>query len=544
MLNRVTQYKLSLSVILIMTGLIAHGCSATAASPARRNDRISSSPRLILFLVSDQFSHDYLDRLNHLWTGGIRTLLTKSANFTEAFHRHAITETCPGHASLITGTHPSKSGIVANNWFDRFTGEEVYCVDDQKFQKSPRNLLTPTLGDWMKSANPKSKVFSVSAKDRAAVILGGHTADGAYWYDKKTGRMISSAYYPEATAPWLTAFNSDAHLDRLYGTAWNPRNLTQKQLKVAGAVETDRDCCMENLPRPLGDLSPIPTASFYSDIAATPMIDELVELFSETLLAKTRLGKDNIPDLLAISFSAVDTVGHQFGPHSRQQIDNLLRLDQTLERLFSSIERSIGLENVLVVFSADHGVQAFPEVQNIKGLRTAKRVGLPEYKCLQNIVHTLPPETQFSAPWYLKTYTAKDSQEQIRANIAACPNIEKVWLASELTNEDHLDHFHKLFKNSFHPKRSPDFLIQWKRNFLPTRRGTNHGTPYKYDSHVPLLIMGTSVNPSTVTQQIATVDVAPLLADIANIPTPMKETPARASLKNSITRPSNSKIKK
>lgn len=516
--------------------LTIHGCSVPVVRPAQPSSSLSSSPRLILFLVSDQFSYEYLERLQSLWSGGIKTLLTKSANFSEGFHKHAITETCPGHASLITGTHPSESGIIANNWFDRNTGEEVYCVDDRKFQKSPRNLLTPTLGDWMKGANPKSKVFAVSAKDRAAIVLGGHSADGAYWYDKKTGRIVSSAYYSEAAAPWLSAFNSDAPLDRFYGKPWTPLPLTKRQLRDAGVVETGRYNYSENLPHPLGDLSPVPTASFYSDIYSSPFIDELVGLFSQRLLFETKLGADEVPDLLAISFSAVDTVGHQFGPHSRHQIDNLLRLDKTLERLFSSIEKSIGLENVLVVFSADHGVQAFPEVQNRKGVKDAARVGLPEYHCLQNILQTLPSETRFSAPWYLTPHISELSREKIRLAIAACPNIAKVWLSSELMNQNHLDQFHELFKNSFHPQRSPDFLIQWRKNFLPTRRGTNHGTPYKYDSHVPILIMGSSVKSVTQTQPIATVDVAPLLADIANVPTPMKRTPTRIRLKNSITK--------
>lgn len=524
---------------LLVCGLIACGCAPDEA------DRQSTTPiplppdapRLVLLLVVDQLPAAQLERYRPLFRGGLARLLDESAVFTRAHHRHAVTETAPGHATVATGRHPSGHGIIGNGWFDPETGEDVYCIDDPDHELSPRNLLATTLGDWFQEAVPEARVFAAGGKDRAAVLLGGHEPDGAFWYDRATGRFTTSTYYrPESSEEpqWLEAFH-DEHLpvDR-FGSSWQPL----PEVAAAGSLELGRidfgavDPWFR-FPHTLGGMSLSPGEGYFGDLYGTPFLDAYLGRFARTLLEAEGLGQDAAPDLLALSFSAPDTVGHWYGPDSLEYADTLARLDRTLGELLDAVDRRVGLERTLVLLTADHGVAPAPEVLAARG-QPGRRAGVDEALCFQRLDREL--DRRFGAADWLRpgpffredalaqTGVERSALEQaVREYLEACPGVERVWTRTELAagppagDRDSLLHLH-----SFHSERSPDLDFTLEEGFLPIPPplAASHGSPHPYDTHVPWLVRGPGIGAGTIAEPVATADVAPTAATLVGIPVP------------------------
>ena len=345
-----------------LTALVLIGCPQPPAPPAEELAPASqtgteaaglspNAPRLILFLVVDQARSDYLERFRPLLRHGLGRLLEESVVFTDAHHGHASTSTSPGHASLSTGRHPSGHGIVANYWYDRTEGEEVYSVRDGNDVRTPERLLAPTLGDWLKAASPGSKVFAASGKDRAAILTAGHRADAAYWFDDDDGNFVTAPHYGERRPPWLDAFHEELHAARFFGRAWQALPEALDPQGLYDVEPLDEGLFRRDLPRPLGRATLIPDEYFYRALFRSPFLDEYLADFVLALIEGEDLGGDEVTDFLGVSFSALDTVGHGYGPNSPELLDTVLRLDLAVGRILEALDARIGLDRVIVSLS-------------------------------------------------------------------------------------------------------------------------------------------------------------------------------------------------
>ena len=374
----------SLRVLAVVTGMLV--ACAPQAEPTRElpadTPRPASRPRLVLQITVDQLRGDLPTRfLDRLGEGGFRYLLEHGTHYANAHYRHANTETAVGHATLFTGTDPSRHGIIANDWIDSTTGAFVYNTEDDRHHligkdpqphkgMSPRNLLASTIGDELVVHNAgRSRVFSVSIKDRGAILPGGH-AGKAFWYSKSTGDFVTSTYYYDAYPAWVTAWNGKQLAASYRGKRWEL--LHDRSTYIAAEIddrpfEADFPPMGRTFPHELGD-----DKYLYLRLSLSPVGDALTLDFAKTLIKAERLGQGAATDFLAVSFSSTDYVGHLFGPSSLESEDNLLRLDRQLAELFAYVDEQVGLANTLIVLSADHGAPEAPEHMAGIGMETGR----------------------------------------------------------------------------------------------------------------------------------------------------------------------------
>jgi predicted AlkP superfamily pyrophosphatase or phosphodiesterase len=497
--------------------LLAPACQPPAPEPE------PSGPKLLLLIIADQFRGDYLERFASLWTGGLRRLLDEGVVFTNAHHPHSATLTAPGHASIATGCHPRRHGIIGNYWVDRVEGRRVYSVSDSSGQVSPARLMVPTLGDWLKKRRPQSRVYTASGKDRSAVLLGGHSADGAFWYDD--GEWESSEFYPARRPAWLDEFHDLQLADRQLGTVWEPLPVPAEELAAAGVEAFDFGPLKPGFPYPYGGPSVAPTEGFYGDLYGSPWLDGYLTRFAETLMIEEELGVDAWTDLLALSFSALDAVGHSFGPDSPEVLDLLLRFDRRLGEFLEFVDRRIGLDEVVVAFSSDHGVGPMPEL----GRHGGRRLATEDVLCLQRVNGKLAErfgdgQWLLNGPFLNPVPIAEHDVERAEVEteavdlLTACPGIARVWRRAELIGE--AEPAARLFANSYHPERSPDLVIELEPFFVPTMAAATHGSAQSYDTHVPLVLLAPGLEPLRDEAPVALVDLAPTLGTLAGLTVP------------------------
>ncbi len=492
----------------------------------------AGGPRLAVVVVVDQLGQEQLERAAPLLTGGLARLRAAGASFTDAHHAHGATLTGPGHATLATGAHPARHGVVANDWYDRSRGEWVYCAEDpERSLMSPIQLRVPALGDRLKERWPRSRVFAAAGKDRAAVLLGGRRADGAFWFDD--GEFVTGDYYFSRGAPeWLKEFNEQEGPRRLLGQAWEPLPVAPAAAAAAGVVEADSGAFGSGLPRALGGFSPAADGGFLYAFAHSPFLDAHLAELAQALVAAEGLGADGYPDLLALSFSALDLVGHQWGPNSPEALDVVLRLDRALGELLAFLDREVGEGAVVVALSSDHGVAPLPELAAALGL-PGRRAGREDVLCLQRANLELERRFGVGVDWldgdfYLdgEELAARDLDPDEVAAAAAelverCPAVARAWTHADLRagagGRD--GGYREAFRRSFDPERSPDLLIEVEPYHLPlTNYQTTHGSPHPYDTHVPLIFAGPGVPAAAIAGRVATVDLAPTLAALLGLP--------------------------
>jgi len=541
------------AILAVAALLVASACAPDRPAPepsgeARPVELPADAPRLILFLVVDMGAPAQLERHRPLFSAGLARLLAESAAFTDAHHDHADTDTSAGHATLATGRHPSGHGIVSNWWFDPAASAEVYSVEDEEGETSPSRLLADALGDWLKAAVPGARVFSASAKDRSAVLLGGHRPDGAFWYDRETGRFTTSGYYtggaPAEEEAWAAAFHREHPPAERFGTAWEPLPEVAAAAEALGVASLDfgeADPWYE-FPHVLGGMAPAPGEWFYGDLYASPFADLYLARFAAALVAGEELGADAAPDLLALSFSAADSVGHRYGPDSLEYADTLARLDRALGELLEAVDRRVGLDRTLIVLSADHGVASAPEIDAARG-GPGRRAGAAEALCVQGLEAALverfgladagdpaaPGRWVLPGPFFETAaleaggVTRAEAEAAAREHLEACPGVARVWTRSELESPALPDHPLALaFAHSFHRERSPDLVLQLEEGLLPASPTTaaSHGSPYRHDTHVPWLVRGAGIAPREIPGRVATVDVAPTTAALVGLSVP------------------------
>ncbi len=531
--------RASAGLIVLFLGLALAARQAPHLAPA------ANAPKLIVVLVLDQMRYDYLPRFKDLYKGGIRRLLDQGAVFTNAKYRHAVTETGPGHAAILSGRHPSSSGIVANVWWDPLLHTRLNVVDDpvqaaiggQGRGASPVNFIGYTVGDMLKLKHSDSHVVGASFKDRSAVLLAGRRGDAAYWFEAD-GSFVTSTYYMSKPPDWLTKWNSQRVADGYAGRKWD-RLLSDESIykKYAGRDDQVGEADSHDNVFPHVIQGAPPSTDYYASLRYTPFADEVLFAFATQAMKAHRLGQDAAPDILAIGFSGTDFIGHRYGPDSQEIMDQLLRLDQTLDQLFQYIDRTVGLANTMVVATADHGVTPLIELLKAKGI-DARRGKLAEvdgpvrqvlaakYPGVQGLIADLTIDSQFTL--YL-------DEEVVRKNNLVLHDVEataaKAIMATGLfevayTKSDLLDRrpsndpYIQLFRNSFFAPRSPNVAFMPKRNISFSATGTSHGTAYDYDAHVPVIFMGRGIKPGSYPNDCGPEDIAPTLARILGLDFP------------------------
>ena len=503
----------------------------------------SVRPKLVLVLSIDQMRIDYLSRFAPLYRGGLKTLTERGAVFNNARYRHASTETGPGHSVLLSGRHPSHSGIVANDWWDSYLKKLINVVDDpfhrplggEGRSASPVNALSFTVGDVLKSGNVNSRVVGVSLKDRSAILMAGRSADAAYWYEPAGGNFITSTYYVKEAPLWLTRWNQLRLPDTYAGKKWT-RLLAGEDVyeKYAGRDAIEGEWDRKDTVFPHAIRGKPPERLYYDDFRRTPFADEVTLSVALEAMKAHQLGQDEDTDIFAVGFSATDVIGHTYGPESHEMMDQLLRLDSVLEKLFQAIDKSVGLANTLVVLSADHG--SLPLVENLRSQGIEARRASPDI--LKNAVQEAL-DRRFPGVQGLMAYFATDiyfDEEVIRLNrldratvertaidaLMATGLVEKVYTHSDLMTTYSEDPQMRLFQNAFFQPRSPHLNVLVKKYVYLNSQvgGTGHGTAHDYDRHIPIIFMGAKIKSGIYQAECGPEDIAPTLAHLLGLAYP------------------------
>lgn len=501
-------------------------------------------PKLVVMISIDQMRFDYLTRFPRLYKGGLRTLLDRGAIFSHANYRHAASETGPGHSVLLSGRHPSHSGIVANEWWDSYLKKAVNVVDDPLQlplggagrSASPVNALSFTVGDVLKVNDPQSRVVGVSLKDRSAILMGGRRADAAYWYETAGGNFITSTYYTSTAPAWLVKWNSQRLPDQYAGKKWT-RLLPDESAytQYAGADAIDGEWDRKDIVFPHAIRGNPPQVLYYDDLRRTPFADELTLSVALEAMTEHHLGRDDHTDIFAIGFSATDVIGHTYGGDSQEMMDQLLRLDLVLGKLFKEIDDKVGLANTLIVLSADHG--SLPLVENLRAKGIDARRASPDV--LANAVREAFTRrfpgvdgliAYFATDIYLddeviaRNRLARTTVEQTAIDaLMSTGLVEKVYTQSDLMKiDDSTDPYLKLFQNAFFQPRSPHLSVLVKKYVYLNAQpgGTGHGTAHEYDRHIPIVFMGQGITPGTYDADCGPEDIAPTLAHILGLTYP------------------------
>ncbi len=511
----------------------------------KEDNKNEHRPKLVVGIVIDQMRYDYLYKYAKKYgKGGFRRLMKEGFSFDDAQYNYVPTFTGPGHTSIYTGSTPCMSGIVANDWYDRQSGKMVYCVQDDSMktigaptregQMSPRRELVSTIGDALKlSDGGKSKVIGISQKDRAAILPAGHRADAAYWLDDSTGNFITSTYYMKALPDWVTKFNNRQLAKAYLSKPWYATlNLSAYTESMPDDNPYEKPYKTESAPIFPHNLPVLMEKNGgLGLIKATPFGDDLTKDFAIATIKNDSLGQHDETDMLTISFSSTDYVGHQFGTESIELEDTYIRMDKDLDTLLTFLDKYIGKKNVLVFLTADHGAAVNAQYLMDRGVPA----GYVDEKALLRKVNTYLADKYgdsialefVNQQFYLNDKTIAEKKldkgliETEVANIALqCTGIERAIPAYKL-DEVNKDMINRKIVNGYYPIRSGDVIVNLSPNWLIyAKTGTTHGAPYDYDAHVPLLLWGGEIKHGATPKEEAITNIAPTICWLLHIPNP------------------------
>jgi predicted AlkP superfamily pyrophosphatase or phosphodiesterase len=528
-------------------------------------------PRLVLQITVDQLRGDLPHRYySELGEGGFRYLYERGVVYEAAFHRHANTETIVGHTTLATGADPGTHGMVANVWLDRETGKLTYNLQDPRYPllskgagvdketeidptqrlatsqgRSPAPIMVSTFSDELALSNAgKSKIFGVSVKDRGAIPMAGH-AGKAFWFSKNAGEFVTSTYYYKDYPSWVKNWNAKRIAFSYAGKSWellHDRSTYQFNHRDDMPYETNFPGYGRVFPHPFGKSD---SKYFTTLLTVSPVGDDLTLSFAEALIDGEKLGRSGNTDYLSISFSSTDYVGHLFGPSSLESEDNLLRLDRTLAELFKFVDQKVGLANTVIVLSADHGAAEIPGYLSGFGMdakyfkpdaldpkRLEKQPAIESVKKKFGIDKELI-QSYFQPYLYLNHDVLRErGLNEVEVERAVAVELEKVdgvWLASPsgaiAAGSLPDTALNQAILRNYNPKRSGDIYIVFKpgwfiNDFDGQTVASVHGSPWRYDTFVPVIFVRPRVAAQQVFREIATVDVAPTLSAILGITYP------------------------
>ena len=520
------------AILFAALSLLVFGLSPASTNPSATTHR--PRPKLVVILVIDQFRYDYLERFRAQFVArGFNLLLNGGANFVNCRFDYACTKTAVGHASIFTGAYGNVHGIVGNSWYDRAAKRPVTSVEDPTTTlvgdgggvgSSPRRLLGSTIGDELRMAtNFRAKVVSISLKDCSAVLPGGHTANAAYWGDPRLGQFVTSTYYLQSLPEWVANFNNESRAKAYCGKTWEalPEN-PGAQGKVFSQYKTAAN-------------EPCPNEQFLQWLRGTPYMNKIQLDFALAAVQGEHLGQNQTTDLLAISLSVNDFIGHQYGPYSPEVADNVLRTDRYLAEFFAALNRQVGLDNVWIILTADHGVA--PTLRYTQKHHLADDSAAPD--TVNRAVDKALSEALGQDQWieyaegtafYLNRATLKKHQvEAARAQTVAAeaaatvPGVYAAYTRQQLLSGAPLvSPYARKVTNCFYSQRSGDVFVVFGPYASPTtsETGAGHGSPWNYDAQVPMVLWGAAFKPGTYSNRCQPIDLAATLATALGISQP------------------------
>ena len=507
-------------------------------------------PKLVVVVLVDQLRYDYMERFHKQFSdGGFKLLTDHGAFMTFARYNYYPTITGPGHASFLSGGTPSMHGIIANDWFDKRTGQPVYCCADSSVEgvgtnaaegkRSPRNFIGANFADEFR-LRFQSKVVSLSMKDRGAIFPGGKKPTGAFWFEAATGNFISSTYYGKTLPDWVQKFNDRHRAAQFIGQKWT-RLLDEKEYQWPD--DQAGEGISEGEAKPMFDHTISESkAEGYESIMPTPYGNQILLELAEAAMEGEHLGTGPQPDLLCVSFSSVDYCGHKYGPYSQEMQDIVLRLDRQLEELFTYFGKAVGPQNFVLVLTADHGVAPTPEFAAAEGLdgqrvdpnplmsdlvaKLDEKFGPGKY--LMTLPNKRVPRV-FEGNLYFNMPTLQEKQIQpetlvsfIREWALSTGKIQAVYGREQLLDGRAPGLLGERVLNGYNAERSGDVVLVFKPYIIPGAGnfGTTHGSPYAYDSHIPVFFYGSAFKPGRYADEFYITDIVPTLSAALHLQEP------------------------
>ncbi|MCH8853258.1 MAG: alkaline phosphatase family protein [Planctomycetes bacterium] len=546
----------------LAVGLLALALGASA--PARAGDTPAPQYKLAVVIVIDQFRADYLTRFGDLFgPGGFKLLTERGAWFTNCHFEHAVTKTGPGHASIATGANPAVHGIVGNDWLESADGKQVVrrCIADPTAKAvglsaspggvgaSAKRLMADTLADQLKKASPESRVLCCSLKDTAANLLAGNSADTVLWWHTASGLMITSDSYAASLPDWVQTFNDDRVVDRFLGRPWT---------RLASPAEYDKRCRSDDFQYEQGtrytgtnafphrtglsDASQA-NAAYYRAVFFSPFGNDVLLELARRGVEAMQLGRRGVTDLLLVSLSSNDLVGHAYGPFSHEVMDVTLRTDHQLAEFLKFLDQRVGLDRCVIALTGDHGAGMVPEYAIEKygrgGRLDAITIRAGAEAVFSKTFGKLAAGQEYVArvvmPWlYFNTAVLKQqgvSPEKLRVAlkdvVAAEPGLAGAFVVEDIQSGHGVNvppALAKRIERSYYPGRAGQVYLHVTEHWQGRGPATGHGSAYPYDTHVPLLLFGRGIKPGKHDQPVAPTDIAPTLAHLLKIAPPSKAT--------------------
>lgn len=502
-------------------------------------------PKLIVGIVVDQMRYDYISRFyNDFEEGGFKRLIDNGFLFKNAHYNYMPTKTGPGHASIFTGTTPARHGIIGNDWYVPALNKNVNCVEDSTVavvggvsngEVSPRNVRATTITDELNLFyNFNSKVVGVSLKDRGAAIPAGHNPTGAYWYDLQSGNMITSTYYMEDLPKWVKDYNKEKRPTFFLSQKWD----LLKDAAIYNESIIDDNPYEQELRKGSGVTLPYDIPKYKDDLSLlkyTPFTNTLIKEVSMRAVVAEQMGTDSIPDFLSMSFSATDDLGHKFGPRSKEIQDTYLRLDREISEFLKFLDETIGTDSYLVFLSADHGATDVPAYMfknkmpsgyhNNSFLKSLLNDGLNvefgEGKWISSIINEqIYLNHELIAEKDVELRKVKQKTIQI---LLSEDYIYEAFDSETVAKRIFTDPMLQMLQNGYDNKRSGDILYIMESSDLSDawgRQGTDHRTPYTYDTHIPIIFYGAGIKKGSTIRPVKITDIAPTLSHLLNISLP------------------------
>lgn len=533
-------FLLSVFILFVFFGLAGQG----AYLPPDK-------PKLVIGIVVEQLRYDQIEKFrDKLSENGIKKLINEGTFFTNASFDNMLTQSAPGYSTISTGTEPRYHGITSDEWYLPLKEELIYCSKDisvlpvggsfESGLHSPLNLQASTFTDELKlSTNKSSKVFAVGIREHSAIFMAGHAADGAYWYDNTTGTWMSSTYYMNALPSWVHDFNSMKYSESYLNTTWSllkPLEAYVYCLPDSNKFEQGFkgvNCFPYDLKKMSQSGKP-GSARDYSLLRETPFGDALTTDFAVRLIEKEELGKDDVTDFLGICFSSTDYIGHRFGPSSVETGDAILRLDKDIETLLTYLNDKLGKKNVLVYFTSAHGVSEVPEIMESTRIPAGYFKQNQALQLLRSYMNAVYGEGNWVKGYsekqiYLNRVLIEDARislEDIQKKVARFmiqfSGVGSAYPYAAFEANDFGNGHLRRILNNFSPQRSGDVIVTLNPGWVEKDGDqiTNHNSPYEYDTHVPLIWYGWTINRSTVLRKVNMTDIAPTLSSLCKIPYP------------------------
>ena len=511
---------------------------------SKKSDEIIDNPKLVVAIVVDQMRYDYLNKYKVKFSkNGFNRLTNDGFNLKNNHFNYVPTVTGPGHSSISTGATPKDHGIAGNNWFDKKNNRYTYCTTDLDYENlggnaysakmSPMNLMIPTFGDNNREKNSKSKTISIALKDRGSILMGGRNANAAYWFfGKDKGEWVSSNYYMDELPKWVTDFNDSDYISSYMG-CWNTiydietyhesrsdENDFEKFFKGDSSV---------SFPYNLKKLMHLNDG--YDMLKESPFGNSLTTDFAIEAMVNENLGKDQYTDVLTLSYSSIDYIGHNFGVDSKEMQDAILRLDLEIERLLTFLDAFVGKDEYTLFLTADHGASKIPSYLNSQGIDHAKNiedsdldysliklleVNYNSNKIISKIVNN---QIYFNDKELDSLKISSSSVEAtLTAYLKSLDYIDGVYTSKEIIEGEFESGYELLIQNGYNTERSGDLIFNFKPNVIKYgNRGTTHGSGYNYDTHVPLIFYGKKILKGETMKKTKITDIAPTISKIIDV---------------------------